>query len=134
MHQHPRSPAVPSSAPSFPPRPTTRDDLRDQDSTPSSPTVDMGSNSARGLGIEPGSQPEQARNAAPAKEALARLNQIISVWCPQIAPRAYQNIWLIVNVVCRTTIPKPPSSSCSRELRSLLPSPRAPSHRESTAG
>ncbi|KAJ6049467.1 hypothetical protein N7499_011931 [Penicillium canescens] len=78
MHQHPRSPAVPSSAPSFPSRPTTRDDVGDQDSTPSSPTVDMGSNSARGLGIEPGSQPEQARNAAPAKEALARLNQIIS--------------------------------------------------------
>ncbi|CAG8892432.1 unnamed protein product [Penicillium egyptiacum] len=77
MHQHPRS--VPSPAPNFPPRPTARDDRREQEATPSSPAVDMGSNSARGLGIEPGPQPsEQGRNAAVGKEALTRLNQIIS--------------------------------------------------------
>ncbi|KAJ5237292.1 hypothetical protein N7489_007383 [Penicillium chrysogenum] len=78
MHQHPRS-SVPSPAPNFPPRPTARDDRREQEAAPSSPTVDMGSNSARGLGIEPGPQPsEQGRNAALGKEALTRLNQIIS--------------------------------------------------------
>ncbi|KAJ5959639.1 Autophagy-related protein 13 [Penicillium vulpinum] len=79
MHQHPRSSAVPSPAPNFPPRPTARDDRREQETAPSSSTVDMGSNSARGLGIEPGPQPpEQGRNAALGKEALTRLNQIIS--------------------------------------------------------
>ncbi|KAJ5452843.1 Autophagy-related protein 13 [Penicillium cf. griseofulvum] len=63
----------------LPPRPTARDDRREQQTAPSSPTVDMGSNSARGLGIEPGHQPsEQGRNAALGKEALTRLNQIIS--------------------------------------------------------
>ncbi|CAP80720.1 autophagy protein 13 [Penicillium rubens] len=78
MHQHPRS-SVPSPAPNFPPRPTARDDRREQEAAPSSPTVDMGSNSARGLGIEPGPQPsEQGRNAALGREALTRLNQIIS--------------------------------------------------------
>ncbi|KAJ5616839.1 hypothetical protein N7537_001953 [Penicillium hordei] len=79
MHQHPRSSTVPSPAPNFPPRPTARDDSREQEATPSSPTVDTGSTSARGLGIEPGAQPsEQGRNAALSKEALTRLNQIIS--------------------------------------------------------
>ncbi|KAJ5508438.1 hypothetical protein N7527_010581 [Penicillium freii] len=79
MHQHPRSSTVPSPVPNPPPRPTARDDHREQEATPSSPTVDMGSNSARGLGIEPGPQPsEQGRNAALGKEALTRLNQIIS--------------------------------------------------------
>ncbi|KAJ5845669.1 hypothetical protein N7534_009338 [Penicillium rubens] len=78
MHQHPRS-SVPSPAPNFPPRPTARDDRREQEAAPSPPTVDMGSNSARGLGIEPGPQPsEQGRNAALGREALTRLNQIIS--------------------------------------------------------
>ncbi|KAJ6188346.1 hypothetical protein N7519_003254 [Penicillium mononematosum] len=48
MHQHPRS-SVPSPAPNFPPRPTARDDRREQEAAPSSPTVDMGSNSARGV-------------------------------------------------------------------------------------
>ncbi|KAJ5383874.1 Autophagy-related protein 13 [Penicillium concentricum] len=79
MHQHPRSSAVPSPAPNLPLRPTARDDRREQETVPSSPTVDMGSNSARGLGIEPGPQPsEQGRSAAQGKEALTRLNQIIS--------------------------------------------------------
>ncbi|CAG7981040.1 unnamed protein product [Penicillium olsonii] len=74
MHQHPRSPA-PSLVPNIP-RPAARDG---DDTAPSSPTVDPGSHSARGLGIEAGPQPaEQARNAALGKEALTRLNQIIS--------------------------------------------------------
>ncbi|KAJ5943451.1 hypothetical protein N7516_003619 [Penicillium verrucosum] len=79
MHQHPRSSTAPSPVPNFPPRPTAGDDRREQEATPSSPTVDTGSNSARGLGIEPGPQPsEQGRNAVLGKEALTRLNQIIS--------------------------------------------------------
>ncbi|KAI2726154.1 hypothetical protein CBS147332_3041 [Penicillium roqueforti] len=79
MHQHPRSSAVPSPPPNLPPRPTARDVRREQETAPSSPTVDMGSNYARGLGLEPGPQPsEQGRNAALGKEALTRLNQIIS--------------------------------------------------------
>ncbi|KAJ5835620.1 Autophagy-related protein 13 [Penicillium robsamsonii] len=79
MHQHPRSSAVPSPAPNLPLRPTTRDGRREQETAPSSPTIDMGSHSARGLGIEPGPQPsEQGRSAAQGKEALTRLNQIIS--------------------------------------------------------
>ncbi|KAJ5583244.1 Autophagy-related protein 13 [Penicillium sp. DV-2018c] len=79
MHQHPRPPAAPSSAPPSSHRATARDDHREQDIAPSSPTVDMGSSSGRGLGIEPGPQPaEQARNAAQGKEAMTRLNQIIS--------------------------------------------------------
>ncbi|KAJ5164202.1 Autophagy-related protein 13 [Penicillium coprophilum] len=79
MHQHPRSSAVPSPAPNFPLRPTARDDRKEQETAPSSPTVEMGSNSTRGLGIEPGPQPsEQGRSAALGKEALTRLNQIIS--------------------------------------------------------
>ncbi|KAJ5757572.1 uncharacterized protein N7511_006266 [Penicillium nucicola] len=74
MHQHPRSPA-PSLVPNIP-RPTPRDG---DDTAPRSPTVDTGSHSARGLGTEAGPQPaEQARNAALGKEALTRLNQIIS--------------------------------------------------------
>ncbi|KAJ5479134.1 hypothetical protein N7530_004643 [Penicillium desertorum] len=48
MHQRPRS-SVPSPAPNFPPRPTARDDRREQEAAPASPTVDMESNSARGV-------------------------------------------------------------------------------------
>lgn len=85
MHQHPRSPAVPSAAPTaapkVPSKPTTaRDDLREQDPVPASPSADIKTVSARGLGIDSGSEyAEQTREAAPGKEAMAKLNQIISV-------------------------------------------------------
>lgn len=81
MHQHPRSPAVPSPAPKLPPKSTpAREDLKD-DSTPSSPTTDIRTNTTKGLGIDAGAESsEQAKEAAPGKEAMAKLNQIISVW------------------------------------------------------
>lgn len=81
MHQHPRSPAVPPSAPKVPSRPTTgRDELREQDPIPASPSVDIKTVPARGLGIDSGSEhAEQTRDTAPGKEAMAKLNQIISV-------------------------------------------------------
>ncbi|KAJ5081588.1 Autophagy-related protein 13 [Penicillium alfredii] len=78
MHQHPRSPAVPS-APNVPRLTSAREDLREQELAPSSPTVDIRTNTTRGLGIDPGTEPsEQTRNMAPGKEAMAKLNQIIS--------------------------------------------------------
>lgn len=82
MHQHPRSPAVPPAAPKVPSRPTTaRDDLREQDPVPASPSADIKTVSARGQGIDSGSEhAEQTREATPGKEAMAKLNQIISVW------------------------------------------------------
>ncbi|KAJ5619876.1 Autophagy-related protein 13 [Penicillium lagena] len=83
MHQHPRSPAVPSPTPNVSSRPTSAraDDLRDQEpTTPSSPTADIRTNLTKGLGIEAGSESadQVQRNAAPGKEAMAKLNQIIS--------------------------------------------------------
>ncbi|KAJ5387663.1 Autophagy-related protein 13 [Penicillium cosmopolitanum] len=80
MHQHPRSPAVASSTPKQPPRTlaAARDDLKDPDSVPPSPTVDIRTNSAKGLGIDAGSDPSEHRAAAPSKENMAKLNQIIS--------------------------------------------------------
>lgn len=81
MHQHPRSPVVPAAA-SKVPRPTaTREDLREQqDATPASPSSDIRAIPARGLGIDSGSEhAEQTREAAPGKEAMGKLNQIISV-------------------------------------------------------
>ncbi|KAJ5209656.1 hypothetical protein N7449_004035 [Penicillium cf. viridicatum] len=99
MHQHPRSSTVPSPAPNFPPRPPARDDRREQEATPSFPPVDTGSNSARGLGIDPGPQPsEQGRNAALGKEALTRLNQIISNYHTKAAL-----------IILHSRVPLPPS-------------------------
>lgn len=82
MHQHPRSPAAPSAAPKLSSKPTTtREDLREQDATPASPSTDIKTNPTRGLGIDSGSEhAERAREAAPGKEAMTKLNQIISVW------------------------------------------------------
>ncbi|KAJ5173131.1 Autophagy-related protein 13 [Penicillium capsulatum] len=79
MHQHPRSPAVPSPAPKLPPKPTTtRDDPADH-SAPASPTTDVRTLPGNGLGIESGAESsDPAREAAPGKEAMAKLNQIIS--------------------------------------------------------
>ncbi|KAJ5225881.1 hypothetical protein N7468_007106 [Penicillium chermesinum] len=82
MHQHPRTPAVPSRAPppNLPSQPTSiRSDLREQDSAPASPTADIRTNIARGLGIEAGSDSsEAAKEALPGKEAIAKLNQIVA--------------------------------------------------------
>lgn len=83
MHQHPRSPEVSSPAPKLPSKPTAaRDDSKERDSNPTSPSVDIKTNNlTRGLGIDAGSESaEQPREAAPGKEAMAKLNQIISVW------------------------------------------------------
>ncbi|KAJ5759257.1 Autophagy-related protein 13 [Penicillium odoratum] len=82
MHQNPRSPAVPPGAPGpskLPSKLPPRNDLKDPESTPASPTTDMRANQNRGLGIEAGgSSSEQARAANSGNEALAKLNQIIS--------------------------------------------------------
>lgn len=84
MHQHPRSPAVQPPTPNVSSRPTSArpDDLRDQEPTiPSSPTADIRTHPTKGLGIEADAESADQiqRNAAPAKEAMAKLNQIISV-------------------------------------------------------
>ncbi|CEO60828.1 hypothetical protein PMG11_05341 [Penicillium brasilianum] len=83
MHQHPRSPAVPSSAPKLPAKSAAaRDDLKDSDSVPPSPTTDGRYHPARGLGIdasaEPVSEPSAKDLGPPGKEAMTKLNQIIS--------------------------------------------------------
>ncbi|KAJ5267129.1 Autophagy-related protein 13 [Penicillium angulare] len=81
MHQH-RSPAVPSSAPApkFPSKPkSVRNDLRESESIPTSPTADIRANQTKGLGIDAGTgSSEQTKGAAPSREALAKLAQIIS--------------------------------------------------------
>lgn len=85
MHQHPRSrspPATVSPSPSSRANPTRTENSRDQvpGSSPQSPEV--GSNNLRGPGVEAGAESfEQAEKngEAPAKEAIAKLNQIISV-------------------------------------------------------
>jgi autophagy-related protein 13 len=84
MHQHPRSPAIPSSAPKLPAKSAAaRDDLRDPDSVPPSPTTDGRYHPAKGLGIdasaEPVSEPSVKDLGPPGKEAMTKLNQIISV-------------------------------------------------------
>ncbi|KAJ5089855.1 Autophagy-related protein 13 [Penicillium argentinense] len=80
MHQHPRSPAVPSPAPKPPARApaAARDDVKDNDSIPPSPTVDIRTNSTKGLGIDAGADASEPKMAAPSKESMAKLNQIVS--------------------------------------------------------
>ncbi|KAF3389519.1 Autophagy-related protein 13 [Penicillium rolfsii] len=83
MHQHPRSPAVPSPAPKMPDRSSAaRDDLRDSDSVPPSPTTEGRSHPAQGLGIDGAADrtvESSARDSGPpGKEAMTKLNQIIS--------------------------------------------------------
>ncbi|KAH8704952.1 putative autophagy protein Atg13 [Talaromyces proteolyticus] len=71
MHQHPRSP-MPARQPGQRLSGLARDDVprdQDDDRPPSGAALDT----TRGLGIDPG-----AEAAAPGKEAMARLNQIIS--------------------------------------------------------
>ncbi|PWY70980.1 putative autophagy protein Atg13 [Aspergillus heteromorphus CBS 117.55] len=79
MHQHPRSPAPQAPPPATKPSTARSDDRREQDLRPSSPAFDPRVQTGRGLGIdtEPGS-PEQTHAPQPAKEAIAKLNQIIS--------------------------------------------------------
>jgi autophagy-related protein 13 len=84
MHQHPRSPAVPSSAPKMPAKASAaRDDLKDSDSVPPSPTTDGRYHPAEGLGID-GAADQTSKSSArdsgpPGREAMTKLNQIISV-------------------------------------------------------
>ncbi|PLB55624.1 putative autophagy protein Atg13 [Aspergillus steynii IBT 23096] len=77
MHQHPRSPApqAPTSSRSSLSRSADR---RDSDLRPNSPTADVRIQHSRGLGIETEPASEQSQNTPPGKEALAKLNQIIS--------------------------------------------------------
>lgn len=76
MHQHPRSPATLAPARADSSRP---DDLRERDDGANSPAVDPRTNPGRGLGIATESSEQPQRNAAPAKESISKLNQIISV-------------------------------------------------------
>ncbi|KAA8644250.1 putative autophagy protein Atg13 [Aspergillus tanneri] len=77
MHQHPRSPALP--APTSSRSSLTRSaDRREQEFRPNSPAAEVRTQNNRGLGIETDPTSEQAQNTQPAKEALAKLNQIIS--------------------------------------------------------
>lgn len=88
MHQHPRPPVT--APPTSPPRPSSArlDSQRDQDAESNRPSSNAGSDTTRGLGIDPGVEAsEQEQKATPAKEAMTKLNQIISVglssWLPE---------------------------------------------------
>ncbi|KAL2870791.1 putative autophagy protein Atg13 [Aspergillus lucknowensis] len=73
MHQHPRSPAP--AAPTSSSRRSQDQDRR----TSSSPVLDLRSHSNRGLGIETdGDAVDSTQGLQPGKEAIAKLNQIIS--------------------------------------------------------
>ncbi|KAL1982098.1 hypothetical protein VTN96DRAFT_1753 [Rasamsonia emersonii] len=79
MHQHPRPPVT--APPTSPPRPSSArlDSQRDQDAESNRPSSNAGSDTTRGLGIDPGVEAsEQEQKATPAKEAMTKLNQIIS--------------------------------------------------------
>lgn len=80
MHQHPRSPIT--APPTGPPRAssTRLDSQKDQDTESKRQSSNAGSDITRGLGIDAGVEAsEQEQKTAPAKEAMAKLNQIISV-------------------------------------------------------
>ncbi|OJJ45499.1 hypothetical protein ASPZODRAFT_69585 [Penicilliopsis zonata CBS 506.65] len=78
MHQHPRSPAP--TAPGFPSRSkqTYPSAHREQVSEPSPDT--RTSSTARGLGIDTGAEPQDQsqKTTAPGKDAIVKLNQIVS--------------------------------------------------------
>ncbi|KAJ5899564.1 Autophagy-related protein 13 [Penicillium taxi] len=81
MHQHPRTPAVPSQVPNLPAKPTPtslREDLRDWDSAPTSPSTDTRPSTARGLGIDGADSSDKPRDSGPSKDAMAKLSQIIA--------------------------------------------------------
>ncbi|KAE8373750.1 autophagy-related protein 13 [Aspergillus bertholletiae] len=74
MHQHPRSPAP--TAPTSSARPNSSRS-RELEYRPNSPAADVRVHSSRGLGIE--AEPDSSEQAVqPTKEAIAKLNQIIS--------------------------------------------------------
>jgi autophagy-related protein 13 len=80
MHQHPRSPAT--ATPTGRPQAisTRTEGSRDQDAESSQLASNTGLDKARGLGIDAGTEAsEQEQKATPAKEAISKLNQIISV-------------------------------------------------------
>ncbi|KAL3460434.1 autophagy-related protein 13 [Aspergillus heterothallicus] len=73
MHQHPRSPAP--AAPTSSARPLSQD----RDRRSNSPAFDIRTHSNRGLGIETESDTgDSVPNSHPGKEAVTKLNQIIS--------------------------------------------------------
>ncbi|KAL2819676.1 autophagy-related protein 13 [Aspergillus granulosus] len=73
MHQHPRSPAP--AAPTSSARPRSQD----QDHRSNSPALDLRTHSNRGLGIDTESDTgDSAPSVQPGKEAVTKLNQIIS--------------------------------------------------------
>ena len=87
MHQHPRSPAP--TAPASSARPNSSRS-RELDYRPNSPAADVRVHNSRGLGIE--AEPDSSgQTIQPTKEAIAKLNQIISVWdqCPACELKAW---------------------------------------------
>lgn len=100
MHQHPRSPAPQAtSARSNLSRSAER---RESENRPTSPAADPRVQQSRGLGIETESGSiDPAQSTQPSKEAVAKLNQIISVRSPvcvktnprnsQLTPLCIQN-------------------------------------------
>ncbi|KAK2761686.1 autophagy protein 13 [Arachnomyces sp. PD_36] len=80
MHQHPRStPATASPAASPRTNPARTNNRRDRDPDTNTQNSEVGDNIIRGLGIEDGAEAfEQDQNTlTPAREALAKLNQIV---------------------------------------------------------
>ncbi|KAF9888194.1 autophagy protein 13 [Aspergillus nanangensis] len=79
MHQHPRSPAPQAPSSSTRSNLSRSIDRRDPENRPSSPAPDVRAYQSRGLGIDTEAESsEQAQNAQPTKEAISKLNQIIS--------------------------------------------------------
>ncbi|PYI12729.1 hypothetical protein BO78DRAFT_9209 [Aspergillus sclerotiicarbonarius CBS 121057] len=79
MHQHPRSPAPAAPPSATRPSATRSDDRTEQDIRPTSPAFDPRVHTSRGLGIETETgSPEQTPTSQPAKEAIIKLNQIIT--------------------------------------------------------
>ncbi|PWY68110.1 hypothetical protein BO94DRAFT_561010 [Aspergillus sclerotioniger CBS 115572] len=79
MHQHPRSPAPAAPPSATRPSATRSEDRREQDIRPTSPAFDPRVHNSRGLGIETESgTPEPTPTSQPAKEAITKLNQIIT--------------------------------------------------------
>ena len=83
MHQHPRSPPV-TASPANSPRtnPARTNNRRDRESeSNTTQNLEVGANNLRGLGIEDGAEvfEQDQSTSAPAKEVLAKLNQIVQV-------------------------------------------------------
>lgn len=75
MHQHPRSPA-PAAPPS-----ASRPGANRSDDRPNSPAFDPRVQLTRGLGIETEARSSgQTSSSRPAKEAISKLNQLVTVW------------------------------------------------------